>query len=257
MSAWVPLTTERHGGCMWRRFTDYRFVSEQVLFPLAAQEVSHAALALPLVLAKDDDGWQVMACTGLQSRNNLCVAEDGRWRARYVPAAVRSYPFALDPAQADGLLVDEASGLLTDGIGGEPLFNEAGGLASFLVQVRTFLQRVQQGQRQLARMAQLLADADILRRVTPVAELDQPLYQVDEARWQKLADADVLQLHRRGAAALLYMQLVSQGNKAALQQWQQDSTRASSPAAGSALTDYLQMEPEYEWINDNPDPKRS
>ncbi|WP_444999349.1 SapC family protein [Halomonas mongoliensis] len=251
----VPLEWSRHRSRVWRRFTSYRFAVGEHCVPIAGEELAQAALCLPLVFSHEGNAWRVMALLGLQEGKSLCVDDEGRWRGGYVPAALRSQPFGVQPGQPQQLCIDEDSPWLVDGVVGEPLFDEKGGLAALVHETHAFLKTWELGCRRLGAMAESLAKAEVLRPWQSAALADLPvLYRVDEARWNAMGDRGFLALRHRGVIPLVYAQLMSQSRLGSLLQRQsQPHTSAKGEAEGSSevLKQWraaLGDEPEHDWL---------
>ena len=248
MPDWVQLSPEHHGGMTWTRYRDYGFTRELAVVPVALPEMALAALALPLAFVRDRT-WRLVACLGMQPGHNACVSPDGRWRASYVPAALRGHPFRLDRARPGQLQVDQSAGLLQDSLQGEPLFAEDGTLSRFLRQVHRFLHKLDVGCAQAERLSEQLAAAGLLKPCAhPDLDPGLGLHQVDEGAWNGLPDDSFLKLRHSGAMPLVYAQLVSQGNMARLSGWRAQQSE-STAAAGESQGYYMEQEPELEWVS--------
>lgn len=250
----VPLEWSRHGSHVWRRFTSYRFAADVHWVPVAGEELSQAALGLPLAFLHEDGTWRVMALIGLQEGKSLCVDAEGHWRNGYVPAALRSQPFGVQPGQPEQLCIYEDSPWLIDGVVGEPLFDEKGDLAALVHKTHAFLKTWELGCRRLGAMAELLAQADVLRPWQSAALTRLPtLYRVEEARWNALDDRSFLALRHRGVIPLVYAQLMSQSHLGSLLQRQSQPlipAKGVSEGQSEVLDQWraaLGDETEHEW----------
>lgn len=134
--------------------------------PLTFSEIPLAAQEYPIVFAGDGERLHLVALVGLTGADNLFIGDDGRWQGRYVPAFVRSYPFAL--GQANGaqddqflLAIDPGADTLSD-TEGAALFDENGARAATLERMVQFLS-LYQAQMDLARaFARKMAELDLL-----------------------------------------------------------------------------------------------
>ena len=86
------------------------------------------------------------AVLGVRTDENLYVTTEGSWRARYIPAFVRRYPFVFsshDEGKTFTLCIDEAfPGFNQDGHG-ERLFDSDGKPTPYASNVLKFLQQYQ------------------------------------------------------------------------------------------------------------------
>ena len=142
-TAQVAISKDRHGGRFWRRFASYAFARDRHSVPIVLAELEPAASAFPLVFRSSATGSvEPHALLHLTvGESSPFVASDGTWRGTYVPSILRAHPFAATPAQAGAemaLLVDEASGLITDDPKDEAFFDENGAPSAALEQVIAF-----------------------------------------------------------------------------------------------------------------------
>ncbi|CAM5319973.1 hypothetical protein ATER59S_01005 [Aquamicrobium terrae] len=215
-----PVTRQAHGERSWRRFGDYRFAAASTVVRLAGAEIAHAAQSLPLAFAEGDGKPVLVALLGFVQGQNLFVAPNGRWAGRYVPAALRGWPFVLgrSPSGETTLCFDESSGLLGRPGEGEAFFGADGEASEAVKQVFEFLVRTRRGQEAADAATALLAQHGLLE-AWPLKVKDgeheravNGLQRVNEAALNAL-DAKALGAVRDGGAlALAYAQLLSMGN---------------------------------------------
>lgn len=213
------------------------------MVPIAAAELSNAARALPLGFATQGGRQLLVALLGLAPEQNLFVAPDGRWLGLYVPAALRGYPFRLGQS-GDGekvsLLVDEASGLVSDaavGEGGVPFFEADGQPAKGTRQVLEFLAKTRHSGEAAARATAALA-AEELIEPWPLKVKDGEaekavtgIGRIAESRLATLSGEALERLRDAGGLALAYAQLLSMGNIAVLGQLGQAKAKAAAKRA--------------------------
>jgi hypothetical protein len=248
--AYVPLSRAAHGGKRLNRTPGYAFSSSQIMVPLVAPELPRAAGGgMPVAFARAGAAFLPVAVLGIEPGRNLFVNMAGQWLADYVPAALRSRPFAMGRQEGNLVLcVDENSTELTDGEEGEPLFAEDGKPAALLTRTMTFLQEMERGRALTARACEALARHQcIVPLEFTVGEAPgggrrlEGLFQVDRGVLEKLGDEAFLELRKAGALELAYSQLVSLhklpllGKLAALRA--DEEARQAQVAAGAALFD--------------------
>lgn len=242
-----PVSRPRHTHLRWKRVSNYRFASATAVVPLAAAEVSHAALALPLAFVEREGHWALAAVMGFLPGQNLYVDADGKWLAAYVPAAFRGFPFLIG-TQAGGeatLCVDEGSGLVVEGAEGETFFTGSGELSPPLAQVLNFLSETTQSEAILIQACDVLNGAGVIEPWPITVESEQGsqqvvgLYRINEATLNGLDDATHVQLRRNGVLGLAYAQLLSIGNLAGLGRMAQ--ARAQAEAAERARAEVKPM----------------
>lgn len=198
-------------------------------FFVTAAEFADACKEYPILFLRagtDPEGKPLvapLAIFGLKRGENLFY-RNGVWDARYVPAMLRSYPFAMASADEKRyvLCFDSASPAMSTEEG-EPLFDAQGeptpymkGVQSFVEQIEIEVERTRLAGRRLMELG-LLQDKRFdatLSDGTPVVV--DGFLAVDEARLDKLTDEEVLQLHRNGLLGLLNLHVASLGNMRAL-----------------------------------------
>jgi hypothetical protein len=160
----------------------------------------------------------------------------------YVPALLRSYPFAIGPASAEQrpvLSIDVGwAGLSqTEGL---PLFDAAGQPSEHLQAMKQQLEQIETEVQRTRELGRLLLDKDLLRDMRFDADLPDGqklqvdgFLTVDEKQLAKLSDADLVALHRNGVMGLIYAHLVSMGHLRKLVQWRLDA-QAATAARGVA-----------------------
>ena len=213
----VPLSTDRHRGRFWRRFTSYDFARHRRSVPLVLAEAEPVAAAMPVVFAPGEDGLEPVALLRIiPGGPSPFVSPQGLWLATYVPSVLRVHPFSARAA-GDGrmnLMIDEDSGLITGDPSDEAFFDAEGGLAKPTAElVEFFRQREASALRGRAAVARLAA-LDLLTPFAPSNLAAPPgsfdgLLAIDRARFDALEDAAWLELRRLGAIALAHAHLVS------------------------------------------------
>jgi hypothetical protein len=196
--------------------------------PLVGSELPRAVLHLPVAFMRHGDALQPFAIAGLEPGVNLFIAHDGTWTGGYVPAALRSRPFALLPLE-DGrrlLCIDEQAGRVgpQQGASGRAFFSEDGKLSPALQPIMDLLSAVEEN-REATRQACLALEAHgllipweiELKTDTGLRRLEG-LFRADEAKMNALPDDAFLQLRRSGAIPLAYAQLLSSPHVHALGQ---------------------------------------
>ena len=139
----APISSERHADWSVKTGADYSFARRVNSVPLMAAEFVNAAAEYPIVFAGGDETAMPAVALGIREAENLYVAGDGGWNAKYIPAFIRRYPFVFS-SQDDGknftLCIDEEfSGCNQDGRG-ERLFDAEGQRTQYLENILGFLQ---------------------------------------------------------------------------------------------------------------------
>ncbi|MBE0501605.1 MAG: SapC family protein [Desulfuromonadales bacterium] len=91
----IPINYDQHRCYGWKNPEGFGFALRFALCSLAKEEISRAAQSLPVALRQREGRWEAVAVMGPVHSVNVMVDRLGRWRAGYVPAVLRVYPFAL------------------------------------------------------------------------------------------------------------------------------------------------------------------
>lgn len=142
----VPITPARHGKHSVEVGGSYAFSAGVNAVPLMAVEILRAATEYAVVFTAVGDEVIPAVVLGVKGEQNLYLDGEGHWKAKYVPAFLRRYPFVFS-ASADAttltLCVDEAyPGLNTEGRG-QRLFGDDAKPTPYVEQVLTFLKEYQ------------------------------------------------------------------------------------------------------------------
>jgi len=199
---------------------NFGFAAETNSVILAGVEFTEAAKEYPIVFASSGDSVIPVALLGLRNAENLFVAEDGSWDAKYIPAFVRRYPFVLAETGDEGqrvVCIDETfSGFSKEE--GEPLF-EDDEATPILKQALDFLDEYQKQYLRTERFVQRLKDNDLLMALN--AKIDMAdgaqfaltgLLAVDEKKLLQLEDDKALEFFKSGELAWVYCHLMSLGS---------------------------------------------
>jgi len=251
-TAQVAISKDRHGGRFWRRFASYAFARDRHSVPIVLAELEPGASAFPLVFRNTATGSvEPHALLHLTAGEpSPFVASDGTWRGTYVPSILRAHPFAATPAQAGAemaLLVDEASGLITDDPKDEAFFDENGAPSSALEQVIAFFRTRAQSELATQAACAALQAAGLLSPLAPLPGLNDSdadgLLTVDPARLDALDPAALPGLWSCGALRLAHAQRVSLCHAGwmarALRTGADFAPRTSAPAPDTNLSGFL------------------
>lgn len=209
----TAISRDRHAARRWHRIPHYRFAAGEVVVPVVLEELPRAALCLPLALIRQGSGYQLVAVTGLRPGQNAFVTPEGKWLAPYVPAVLRGYPFRLAQTEDQRLMlcVDEGSGLVDTGPGGEAFFTEGGEVAPAVTEILEFLQQVEHNRGLTQQAIRVLAERELIQPwpLTLEAQAIEGLYQVDLSRFDSLDGQALETLQRSGALRLAHSQWLS------------------------------------------------
>lgn len=135
----VPVSSQRHRDLSVER-VDFGFAANVNSVPLMAVEVPLAAREYTVVFAGKDDNITPLVVLGIEGTKNQYLDENKAWKADYIPAFVRRYPFVF--AARDNqftLCIDETwSGCNRQGRG-QRLFDDQGNKTPYLESMLKFL----------------------------------------------------------------------------------------------------------------------
>ncbi len=235
----VPISKERHTDRFWHRFTSYDFVHKRRMVPIVLGEHEQVAATLPIFFMQTSIGAWPVALTRLATTgNSALISRNGAWLGSYVPSILRVHPFS---AQGTGngqlaLLIDEASGLVSDDPDGEPFFNADGSLAPALAQVVDFFRKRAAAEGRTREAMRAIASRNLLRPFQPPEGLSlaaDGLMTPDTDKLAALGRVDLAVLHRCGALALLIVQGVSLHHLAFLSHVEARARDAPAPQAAA------------------------
>ncbi len=230
--------------------TDYRDMSTmQALnsFFVAVTEFGDACRDYPVVwinAGKGETGKPQaapVAIFGLQLGVNLCI-EAGQWRTRYMPAALRLYPFAMARVAKDQMVVafDESWPGLQEGAG-RALFEADGNPTELTRNAQKHLEDFEQEVERTRLVGELLHEKGLLREMRFDANLPNGekvsvdgFMTIDEKKLAELPDADLVTLQRNGVLSLIHAHQLSLGHMNKLAEWHVARKAAEAAAAQAA-----------------------
>ncbi len=227
--------------------TDWSVASRLNALFVAAVEFGDVAREYPIVFiraGKGEDGKDLIASIavlGMVTGQNL-YQNAGQWRATYMPAVLRCYPFCigrLDNTQF-AICVDTAwAGVNTTE--GDALFNADGQATELLQNMQKHLEALETEVQRTRMVGQRLLDLDVLKDMRFDATLPDGrqhsvdgFLTVDEAKMQALPDEVVGQLHREGVLGLVHAHWVSLGHMRRMVEWHAEREAAQLPQPAQA-----------------------
>lgn len=218
----VPVSSGRHAKCSIEAGKGFAFTRKVNSVPLMAVEFPQATPEYAVVFAQNGDDVVPVVILGARQSENLYLTEDDAWRAKYVPAFIRRYPFvfsASDDGKTFTLCVDEAfQGLNYQGRG-EALFQADGkhspyvdGVLKFLQEYRTQFMRTQAFCKKLKEL-NLLEPMQAEFTLGSGEKMSLTGFQaVDRKRLKALSGEVLAQLAATDELELIYLHLQSMRN---------------------------------------------
>jgi len=218
----VPVSKAKHADWSVDSGTDYGFSRNVNAVPLMAVEFPNAAAEYAIIFAGSGDDVLPAVVLGVREQENLYLAKEGAWSARYVPAFVRRYPFVFsvsDDAKTSTLCIDEAyKGFNKEGRG-ERLFDGEGKQTPYVDNVLKFLQQYQVEFRRTQAFCRKLRELNLLEPMRAQIALASGervavagFMVVERARLKTLAADSLAQLARTDELELIYAHLQSLRN---------------------------------------------
>lgn len=228
--------------------TDWSVAGKLNSIFVATAEFSDVCREFPIVFVragKDAEGKEQVApiaVLGLQPEQNLYLA-GGQWRAGYIPAVLRSYPFCVGRIDLERFAV--CVDMSWPGVGqgqGQALFESDGKPAPLLQEMQKHFERLETEIQRTRLICTRLLELDLLRDMRFDATLPDGqkhsvdgFLTVDASKAQALPDNVVAELHRNGTLGLIQLHWVSLGNMRRLVDWHVERS-AAVPAAAAVAT---------------------
>jgi hypothetical protein len=220
-------------------------------FFIAAGEFAEACKDYPIVWvpagqdAKGKPQVASIAVFGLQQGQNLCIDAADRWRVRYVPAMLRTYPFAMARTSETEMMlcVDEDWVGLSE-TNGEPLFKADGSPTELTLGVQQQLEQLEIDIERTRRYGEKLVELGLLRDMQFEATLPDGrkvqvngFLTVDGDKLNALSDAQMLDMVRTGLLGLIHAHQISLSNMSRLAEWQAEREAGQPTPAPAAAND--------------------
>jgi hypothetical protein len=217
----APVSRVRHGGWSVKKGGDYSFAKKLNSIPLLAVEFMAAVSEYAIVFVGGEAVMPVVIL-GMRDEENSYLHDDGGWRARYVPAFLRRYPFVFSTAGADSpltLCIDEAfAGCNQDGLG-ERLFGEDGKQTPYLDSMLGFLKQEQREYQRTRAFCGKLKGLDLLEsaQAQMTSGTGRKLrlsgfMAINRERLKQLTGDQLTELVKTGELDLVYLHLFSMRN---------------------------------------------
>ncbi|MDT8429428.1 MAG: SapC family protein [Pseudomonadales bacterium] len=202
--SYVPLDANTHGKLRYEHSRNHEQFRNAHYIPLLAAELGQAGSHYPLVFIKNAETGQFVcvALMGLEAGQNLHFQHPPL--DKYLPAHVRRGPFALRAAAGGAqVLIDDSHPSLSNETG-EALFPADQTAEARMQHFRTEIERLLTEERVTAAFMQALTEHNLLQAASlQMRYADgrqhkiEGLYLINEQALTVLADATVVEFHRR------------------------------------------------------------
>ncbi len=226
--------------------TDWSVANKLNALFVAATEFGDVCREFPIVFVvagKEADGTDTIApiaVFGLAQGQNLYV-QGTTWRAQYMPAMLRSYPFCIGRVDDTRFAVCLDTGYAgVNETTGEPLFTPSNEPTELVLEVQKQMEVLEAETQRTRIICRRLRELDLLRDMRFDATLPDGrkhtvdgFLTLDEKKVSELPEATVMELHRNGMLGMMHLHWVSLGNMRRLVQWYADRL---PPAEGTPAT---------------------
>jgi hypothetical protein len=192
----VPVSFARHADVSLEPSADFAFTAGINAVPLMAVEFLRAAAEYAIVFTQAGEEVLPAVVLGVRGKQNLYLAPDRQWQAKYVPAFIRRYPFVFsrsDDGKTFTLCIDETHPGVNRAMRGERLFGEDGKPTAYVERVLKFLQEYQ---------AQFERTRQFGQRMRELGLLDPMQAQVTTPSGDKLSLSGFMSVSRERLRAL-------------------------------------------------------
>jgi SapC protein len=216
----VPVNRTTHHDCFVDVHANYTYAAAVNSVPLMAVEFPLAATEYPIVFGGTETDLTPVAILGVRADENLFLGDDGSWRAKYIPAFVRRYPFVFSHSDEKFVLCvdEEFAGFNREGRG-ERLFNEDGTTTPYVDGILKFLQDYQVQFQTTQRVCHRIRDLGLLDQMTAQVNVESgpPLslggfMAVSREKLKALPAETLAELAKSDELELIYMHLHSLRN---------------------------------------------
>lgn len=218
----VPVSSTKHRDWSVKIGKNYEYAKLTNSVPLMAVEFPNAAQEYPIVFAQAGSDVLPVAILGVSDERNMFVDDEGNWKAKYIPAFVRRYPFVFSTTDDGGTLmlcIDESfTGFNQEGVG-ERLFDAEGQRTQYLNGVLSFVEEYQAHFKRTQVFANKLKELDLFEPMQAKVALDTGQQMsltgflgINRAKLNALPGDTLSELAQSGELEMIYIHLQSMKN---------------------------------------------
>ena len=215
----APVSYAKHADWSVEAGADFAFSKRVNSVPLTAVEFPSAAAEYVIIFAGSGDAVIPAVLLGFRTDENLYLGEDGGWKAKYVPAFLRRYPFVFastDEGSRFTLCIDESFSGFNQKKRGQPLFEAEGKPSPYVDNVLKFLQQYQAEFERTQAFCRKLGDLNLLEPMQAQIRLASGesialagFMAIDRGRLKNLPSDKLAELARTDELELIYVHLQS------------------------------------------------
>jgi len=212
-----PLDKDADRELKIRPLSSFKHADGLNIIPIYAGEIAESAKRYPVIFAKDMNGYMPLVITGHAEGVNNFVDKNGVWREGcYIPALVRTYPFAVAQNEGNFFIVADRGykGFTKDG---ERIFDDEGAPTELGDRILKNTSEVFSALRFTAELFQNIED--IFKEVTMTFERNGKKFDltnvtvVDEEKLNSLSGERLATLREQKILPLIYQHLISLTNR--------------------------------------------
>jgi len=218
----VAVSHAKHSNWSVEAGADFAFSKSINSVPLTAVEFANAAAEYVIIFAGAGEVMVPAVLLGVRDGENLYLGEKGGWKAKYVPAFLRRYPFifsSTDEGKTFTLCIDESYSGFNQERRGQPLFEGERKPSQYVDNVLKFLQQYQVEFQRTQAFCRKLKDMNLLESMRAQIRLDSGenisltgFMVVDRARLKTLSAEKLAELAKTDELELIYIHLQSMRN---------------------------------------------
>lgn len=220
MTEFIPVSKKYHSNMRWIRPRNYRHTKHKLFAEVLIGEIAQIAQHYPIGFISHKETVMPACILGLDSKQNLLLDDNEQWLNGYIPAQLRTHPFALlpDPNGKLVLCIDNNSGLISSEDDGEEFFTNNGELSPALKTIFDMLGRIQLNRSATKAACQALNDHQLLTpwsiKMTTGKHVKtlEGMMRIDQQTIAQLDGPALFELNKVGALNLAYLQLFSMQN---------------------------------------------
>ncbi|NLG19156.1 MAG: SapC family protein [Fibrobacter sp.] len=217
-----PLSSVDHSDLFLRDDAGYAFARKVNAVPLTTIEFTKAAAEYAIVFAGEKESMAPYAVLSIYEGDNHFVDEDGKFKASYIPAFIRRYPFVFttfDEGKNFTLCIDLESPSLNSECIGYRLFEQDGRQSEYLSRIVAFMTEYQRQFNRTSEFCKKLQEFDLLAPFSAQVKTDKKephtltgFYAVGKDRLKGLSDSQLRQLVQSDELGLIYNHIQSMVN---------------------------------------------
>ncbi len=220
---WIPIDKNLRGRG-FRQDNNFSFAKDASVVELSLFELKNSVGTMPIGFLEKKKQVFLAGLLGLETNRNLFVDSAGNWLSRYVPAMFREYPFRLIDVQVSGEIkrtigILEDASIIVEKEEGIPFFDEDGKMSKSVLEIAEFMNQKLISETLTRQACKVIQDLGLLipwdlayTRSTndgPKKQILTGLSRVDEEKFKKLSDEELLHLNKVQGTALIFAHFFS------------------------------------------------